>query len=364
MNQEWSSADIGNPRTAGSTSIQNGTFTLTGAGDDIWGTADQLRATYQKLPADGEIVARITSHTNTTDGWAKAGVIIKQSTTAGSPYALLATTPANGINFQHSFNSNTTGPAYAFPDAWLKLKRTGSTITSFTSTDGQAWQELDSATISLTGEVIAGVFVSSHNGSQASTATFDNVTLTRVAPSTALPAPWTAADVGTPKLAGSAKYTDGIFTINGAGDDIWADADQFHFVHQGLSGDGEIVARVTAQANTDNWAKSGIMIKSTTAKGSPYILLAVTPANNLTLQHSFNQDIGTGAYALPNAWLKLTKVRDVITAYRSADGANWTQIGTATLGLGTDVRIGLFVTSHNGSKLNESKFDNVTVRKY
>jgi glucose/arabinose dehydrogenase/regulation of enolase protein 1 (concanavalin A-like superfamily) len=364
MNQEWSSADIGNPRTAGSTSMQNGTFTLTGAGDDIWGTADQLRATYQKLPGDGEIVARVTSHANTTDGWAKAGVIIKQSTTAGSPYALLATTPANGINFQHSFNSNTTGPAYAFPDAWLKLKRTGSTITSFTSTDGQAWQELDSATISLTGEVIAGVFVSSHNGSQASTATFDNVTLTRVAPSTALPAPWTAADVGTPKLAGSAKYTDGIFTINGAGDDIWADADQFHFVHQGLSGDGEVVARVTAQANTDNWAKSGIMIKSTTTKGSPYILLAVTPANNLTLQHSFNQDIGTGAYALPNAWLKLTRVRDVITAYRSADGANWTQIGTATLGLGTDVRIGLFVTSHNGSKLNESKFDNVTVRKY
>lgn len=363
-NQEWTSSDIGNPRIAGSTSFQNSTFTLTGAGDDIWGDADQLHATYQKLTADGEIVARVTSHTNTTDGWAKAGVIIKQSTTAASPYALLAATPANGVNFQHSFNSNTAGPTYTLPNLWLKLKRTGNTITSFTSTDGQAWEELDSATINITGEVMAGVFVSSHNGSKASTATFDNVTLTRIAPSTALPAPWKSTDVGAPKLAGSAKYTDGVFTINGAGDDIWADADQFHFVHQTLTGDGEIVARVTSQGKTDNWAKSGVMLKSSTAKGSPYILLATTPANGLTLQHSFTQDIGSSPYTFPNAWLKLTKIRDVITAYRSTDGNAWTQIGTATLGLGTDTQVGLFVTSHNGSKLNESKFDNVTVLKY
>ena len=30
--------------------------------------------------------------------------MIKQSTTAGSPYALLAVTPGNGVNFQYNFN--------------------------------------------------------------------------------------------------------------------------------------------------------------------------------------------------------------------------------------------------------------------
>lgn len=363
-NQEWKAADIGAPKIAGSTTINNGVYTLTGAGDDIWGDADQMHINYQALPADGEITTRVTSHTGTTDDWAKAGVIIKQSTTAGSAYALLAVTPANGVNFQHSFNSNTAGPAYTFPNIWLKLKRVGNTITSFSSTDGKTWTQVGSASIPITGEVLIGQFVSSHNGSQASTATFDNVAVTKSAPSTALPAPWANVDVGAPKLAGSAAYTNGIFTINAAGDDIWGDADQFHFVHQQLTGDGEIVARVTSQTNTDDWAKTGVMIKQSTTAGSAYALLGVTPANGIAFQYNFVNDGGSVPYAFPNAWVKLTKVRDIVTAYTSVDGVTWTQTGSATIALGTDTRVGLFVTSHNGSRLNESKFDNVTVTKY
>jgi regulation of enolase protein 1 (concanavalin A-like superfamily) len=362
--QEWTAQDIGAPKIAGSTAINNGIYTLTGAGDDIWAGTDQMQINYQTLPADGEIVSRVTSHTNTTDGWAKAGVIIKQSTTAGSPYALLAVTPANGINFQHSYNTNIAGPAYTFPNVWLKLKRTGNTITSYTSTDGQAWTLVGSGSVSMTGNVLIGLFVSSHNGSKASTAVFDNVSVVKNAPSTALPAPWVNNDIGAPKLAGSAGYTNGVFTLNAAGDDIWAAADQFHFVHQPLTGDGEIIARVTSQTNTDGWAKAGVMIKQSTTAGSNYALVGVTPAHGITFQYNFANDGGTGTYAFPNAWLKLTKVRDVVTAYRSADGVTWTQVGNATVALGTDVRIGLFSTSHNGSLLNQSQFNNVKVTKY
>jgi glucose/arabinose dehydrogenase/regulation of enolase protein 1 (concanavalin A-like superfamily) len=362
--QEWTAQDIGAPKIAGSTAINNGIYTLTGAGDDIWGGTDQLQINYQTLPADGEIVSRVTSHTNTTDGWAKAGVIIKQSTTAGSPYALLAVTPANGINFQHSYNTNIAGPAYTFPNVWLKLKRTGNTITSYTSTDGQAWTLVGSGSVPMTGNVLIGLFVSSHNGSKASTAVFDNVSVVKNAPSTALPAPWVNNDIGAPKLAGSAGYTNGVFTLNAAGDDIWATADQFHFVHQPLTGDGEIIARVTSQTNTEGWAKAGVMIKQSTTAGSNYALLGVTPAHGVTFQYNFANDGGTGTYTFPNAWLKLTKVRDVVTAYRSADGVTWTQVGNATVALGADVRIGLFSTSHNGSLLNQSQFNNVKVTKY
>lgn len=362
--QQWTAKDIGNPKVAGSTSITNGVYTLKGAGDDIWSTADQLHMNYQTLPADGEIISRVTAHNDTTDGWAKAGIIIKQSTTPGSAYALIAVTPAHGVNFQHSYNSNTAGPAYAFPNIWLKLKRTGNTVTSYTSTDGQTWTQVGSASIVLTGDVLIGQFVSSHNGSQASTATFDNVTVIKNAPSTALPTPWVNSDIGTPKLAGSATYANGTFKINAAGDDIWATADQFHFVHQPLTGDGEIIARATSQTHTDNWAKAGVMIKQSLATGSNYALLGVTPANGISFQYNFANDGGTAPYTFPNAWLKLTKVRDVITAYRSLDGVTWSQVGSATVALGADTRIGLFSTSHNGSRLNESTFDNVKVAKY
>lgn len=360
--QQWTSQDVGGPVRAGSTTIVGNIHTLTGGGDDIWGTADQFHFSYQTLPGDGEIVARITSFTGTSDGWAKAGLIIKQSATAGSAYALLAVTPENGINLQADFDTNIAGPTSSGAN-WLKLQRLGDTLTGYTSVDGVVWTEIGSATVDLDGTALVGLFVSAHDGSQLSTATFDNVSVTKsVNAPASLPAPWTAGDIGAPKLAGSSSYAGGTFTLNGAGDDIWGTADQFHFVHQTLTGDGEIIARVTAQEiGTNGWAKSGVMVKQSTAQGSDYALLAVTPEHGITFQHNFTGDTGTAAYAFPDAWLKLTRSGTVVTGQVSVDGVTWTSIGSTTVALGATGEVGLFVTSHNGSALNTSTFDNVTV---
>ena len=83
-------------------------------------------------------------------------------------------------------------------------------------------------------------------------------------------------------MAGSASYSNGVFTVNGGGADIWGGTDQFNYVSQPLTGNGSIVARVTAQGDTDRWAKSGVMIKQSTATGSNYAMLAVTPGNGIT----------------------------------------------------------------------------------
>jgi hypothetical protein len=118
---------------------------------------------------------------------------------------------------------------------------------------------------------------------------------------------------------------------------------------------------VAQESSTDGWAKSGVMIKQSTTAGSPYALLAVTPEHGITFQHNFTGDTGSAAYALPNAWLKLTRSGDTITGYTSSDGVNWTQIGSTAVALGADAEVGLFVSSHNGSQVNTSVFDNVTV---
>ena len=361
----WVGTDVGAPSLAGSATYSAGTFTVNGAGNDIWEGADQFHFVHQTLTGDGEIVARVTAQETTTDGWAKAGVMIKQSTTAGSPYALLAVTPDHGVNFQHGFNRNTAGPAVAAPNTWLKLTRAGDVITSYTSTDGQTWTQVGTATVDLDTDAQIGLFVTSHHAGALNTATFDNVSVTETVvtpPPTTLPTPWVGADVGAPSLAGSATYSAGTFTVNGAGTDIWESADQFHFVHQTLSGDGEIVARVTAQeTTTDGWAKAGVMIKQSTTAGSPYALLAVTPDHGVNFQHGFNENTVGPAVAAPNAWLKLTRAGDVITSYTSTDGQTWTQVGTATVDLATDAQIGLFVTSHHAGALNTATFDNVVV---
>jgi len=62
-----------------------------------------------------------------------------------------------------------------------------------------------------------------------------------------LPASWTGTDIGVPGLAGSATYSAGVYTVKGGGADIWNTSDQFQFAWRTLTGNGEIIARVTSQ---------------------------------------------------------------------------------------------------------------------
>ena len=352
----WADSDVGSPGVAGSASYSGGVFTVNGSGADIWAGTDQFNYVSQSLTGAGTIVARVTSQSN-TDPWAKSGIMIKQSTTSGSNYALLAVTPGNGITFQDDFNSSVSGGTYTFP-VWLKLSRLGNTITAYTSPDGSTWTEVGTTTISLTDPVTVGLVVCAHNAGALNTSTFDNVSVTSGTPG--LPTPWADSDVGSPGVAGSASYSGGVFTVNGSGADIWAGTDQFNYVSQSLTGAGTIVARVTSQSNTDPWAKSGIMIKQSTTSGSNYALLAVTPGNGITFQDDFNSSVSGGTYTFP-VWLKLSRLGNTITAYTSPDGSTWTEVGTTTISLTDPVTVGLVVCAHNAGALNTSTFDNVSV---
>ena len=52
--------------------------------------------------------------------------------------------------------------------------------------------------------------------------------------SASLPAGWSDADIGSPALAGSASYDNGLWTVTGGGSDIWNTADQFNFASTDL----------------------------------------------------------------------------------------------------------------------------------
>ncbi len=355
----WDSADIGGATPTGSASYSNDVFTVQGGGADIWGAADQERYVDQALTGDGTIVARVTSQ-SVTDAWAKAGVMIKQSGTAGSPYALLAVTPGNGIAFQWGYNQSISGGGYTLPDVWLRLDRQGSVITAYESGDGSNWKRVGQAVVAMSASATVGLFVTAHNGGTAlGTATFTDVT---VIPAGGAPvgAPWASVDVGAPLVPGSASQSGGVYTVRGSGADIWGTADQFQYAYQPLSGDGAITARVTSLDNTDPWAKAGVMVKQSATVGSPYALLAVTPGNNMHFQYGFSTDVGPEPYRFPDAWVRLVRTGGTVTAYTSADGITWTAVGTSTLPGGA-VTLGLFTCSHRPDTLATATFDNVTV---
>lgn len=182
----------------------------------------------------------------------------------------------------------------------------------------------------------------------------------------AVPAPWRTEDIGAVAVAGSASVAGGTWTVTGSGADIWSTADEFRYVWQPFTGDGEIVARVATMAPaTDPWAKAGVMIRDSGAAGSAHAMMCATPGNGLAFQHRLTaggaSDHAAGARLTAPAWVKLVRVGTRIEGWQSADGADWTLVGVTSLTLSTSARIGLCVTSHRDGTRISTTFDHVSV---
>lgn len=180
-----------------------------------------------------------------------------------------------------------------------------------------------------------------------------------------LPTPWVNQDVGRVGRAGSATVDDGLWSIAGAGADVWANADGFHFAYQRWTGDVEIVARVLSQQDTDPWAKAGLMVRDGLGASARHLMLAVTPRQGACLLRRSRVEDATaldsgGDFRAPG-WLKLTRRGNVFTAWLSRDGANWEWVSTEQMDLPETLFVGLAVNSHDNSVLGTVTFDGVTV---
>lgn len=157
-------------------------------------------------------------------------------------------------------------------------------------------------------------------------------------------------------------------SVNGSGSDIWGTADQLHYAYQPQTGDLAITARLLSQANTNAWAKSGVMMRESTAANSSYVAIYVTPSNGVSVQYRAATgasaiDFGrTTSIAAPR-WLRLVRAGDVFTGYQSPDGTNWYQVGSGSVSapMSSAVLAGLAVCSHNNSALNTTVFDNISL---
>jgi ABC-type transport system involved in multi-copper enzyme maturation permease subunit len=97
--------------------------------------------------------------------WAKAGLIVKASDTEGSAYAAVMVTPAHGVRMQWNYVNDVAGDPGAVSaksPRWLRLTRSGDTITGYDSTDGRNWGEIDTVRLGgLAATVDIGLFVTS-----------------------------------------------------------------------------------------------------------------------------------------------------------------------------------------------------------
>ena len=373
----WSSGDVGNTGAAGSAGHVSGTFTVTGAGADVWGTADQFHYAYTSLTGDGSIVARVASIQFVHD-WTKAGVMIRNSLSPSAAHAfqLVAAASAKGVPLQRrpadGASSVTTAGSQSTAPRWVKLVRAGNLITGYESADGVNWSVVGTDTFTMGPTVLIGLAVSSHVTGTNATATFDNVSVTPAGPPpppapATLPADWTNADVGATAIAGSATYSDATFTVTGAGADVWGTVDAFHYAYRAVTGDATIVARVTSiPQGIHPWVKAGVMIRASLAADAPHAFMLASAARGMALQRRVaaggDSTNTAGTLSATPRWVKLQRQGNLFSAYESADGVTWTLVATETIEMGATVLIGLAATSHSTEVSAACTFDNVSIQ--
>lgn len=209
-----------------------------------------------------------------------------------------------------------------------------------------------------------------------------NVTFTAASSNTALlpaagivvsaaPAAWTSGDIGAVGAAGSLTQDHGTFIVGGAGADIGpATGDEFRWVRQDFSGDGEMIARIASMDFINTDGKAGVMMRESVTTTSPYALVAVTPGSGVTFQYRATEPTAAVVKATINGvaapcWVRLLRTGSNFTAFYATDtdgvAGAWQAIGTAqaiTFAAGTNA-IGLAVTSKVDATVCTTVFDHL-----
>ena len=179
----WVSTDVGIVGTPGSTIESAGTMVVRGSGAQIETTQDEFRLVHLPMTGDGEVITRVVSMDYTHEK-GRSGIMFRAGTTDNAPFAFVGVGPGSSAIFQARASAGATtgtiGEAARIPmPRWLRLVRTGSTITASHAADNAgirgAWISLGSTTLVLPSTVNAGLAVNSHVHATLATTLFDNI---------------------------------------------------------------------------------------------------------------------------------------------------------------------------------------------
>ncbi len=171
------SRDIGTVGASGSSSENSGVYTINASGADVWGDYDEFHYLYSSISGDGEIEALVTWDT-APNGWSKAGLMFRESTSPESAHAMCILSRDNGVCLQ--YRDTTGGSSYHIPGATLsgsarlRLIRSGDSLTG-EAYSGGSWQSIGPVSIQMQSDILVGLMVTSHQDGQIATATFEDV---------------------------------------------------------------------------------------------------------------------------------------------------------------------------------------------
>jgi F5/8 type C domain-containing protein/type IX secretion system substrate protein/fibronectin type III domain protein len=184
-----------------------------------------------------------------------------------------------------------------------------------------------------------------------------------------LPTRYFNADIGDIGVAGSSCLDNGIYTIQGSGNDINGVADEFQYAFTNLSGNEQVVAQVLTQDSTDPSNKAGLMFRDSISNTARFAFIGTTSQNGFVFVYRNAPAASATVVSVPGLsvpyWISLHKNATTYSAFVSPTGAknSWVQISsTVDLGFGNaGANVGMAVSSHNNALLSTATFTNFSI---
>jgi pectin methylesterase-like acyl-CoA thioesterase len=189
-------------------------------------------------------------------------------------------------------------------------------------------------------------------------------------------APWQSQDIGSVGIPGHTQLEGNAQTVTvKAAGDIVGTADAFHFAHQSLTGNGEIIAKIDHVTPTDDNAEAGVMIRESLDASSKMALLAIpyVKMGKKGVMISRSTAGGESVRVEPEDfiatpyWVKLVRIGSQLTGLISADKTNWKRVATVDIPMSETVYVGLAAdaskTIDDINKYNTSLFSGVELHK-
>jgi hypothetical protein len=208
---------------------------VTGGGLDLQNATDQFQFLYRAVNGDFDARVRVSSLVSSNapaiEATAKAILTARATADANSAAINVYVTPPSPADnsvvatFRTTAGGGTTTNATAFvpggpPNGWMRLKRVGDVFTTYRSSDGSAWVQLGSTTVSLGPSALVGVGALSRRNGRLATATFNDFKITQAAAAPTLLSPtYSGSSFGTsfqsqPGVTYEAQYNDNLNTLN------------------------------------------------------------------------------------------------------------------------------------------------------
>ena len=192
------------------------TITIEGGGADIWDTADAFHFYYDSTNGDFDVTVHNTE-LEWTDANAKTGLMVRPTLDPDAKNVMLRRTPNGDASLQwrpesgvETLSTTSGGEDKSEVDGgsisaeWLRLTRTGDTISAYGSSDGSDWTRIAQLTaddVDLPAQAYVGIPVTSHSPGTLCTARLRD--LSGISPDA-------HRDVGSVEVSGSVSVEEGV----------------------------------------------------------------------------------------------------------------------------------------------------------